>query len=411
MPWWGWSSGSGQRREDEDEWRSGSGQHRQEDWSCGQGRDRDWGSGNWQYSQEDWSSGQGRDRDWGSGNWQHSQEDWSSWHGCQNDWTSEHGQHSQARWSSGQTRQDEWRSDGGSWDQENVSGSWPAAWQDDRRREWDQSGYDRDSTAWDDERGTRWSDHQAAEMARRNQSNGEQRRDTRSPLSSSSTRWTRRSQRDRSPDPSPSPAPAARRSGRSRSPARPTSPMRTETPAGGEGRSAEGAGPSAVGAGGSATGAAPSEQGPYKKGWVWNTRNDFHGWKHVEGPRDERRSAAAKAIRKAKREQRASSRDPRVQQWSQGWVGWDVSWDDACSDHADMETAWRAWSDLEKVDEKPEDEEEAKSAVLVPAPLNQQVPARTTTAASPPRAPCKKEAGRTAIAPAMARDLGAGVVL
>lgn len=187
--------------------------------------------------------------------------------------------------------------------------------------------------------------------------------------------------------------------------------MRTETPAGGEGRSAEGAGPSAVGAGGSATGAAPSEQGPYKKGWVWNTRNDFHGWKHVEGPRDERRSAAAKAIRKAKREQRASSRDPRVQQWSQGWVGWDVSWDDACSDHADMETAWRAWSDLEKVDEKPEDEEEAKSAVLVPAPLNQQVPARTTTAASPPRAPCKKEAGRTAIAPAMARDLGAGVVL
>jgi hypothetical protein len=64
-------------------------------------------------------------------------------------------------------------------------------------------------------------------MARRNQSNGEQRRDTRSPLSSSSTRWTRRSQRDRSPDPSPSPA--ARRSGRSRSPARPTSPMRTET--------------------------------------------------------------------------------------------------------------------------------------------------------------------------------------
>ena len=47
--------------------------------------------------------------------------------------------------------------------------------------------------------------------------------------------------------------------------------MRTETPAGGEGRSAEGAGPSAVGAGGSATGAAPSEQGPWRKGWVWNT--------------------------------------------------------------------------------------------------------------------------------------------
>lgn len=91
-------------------------------------------------------------------------------------------------------------------------------------------------------------------------------------------------------------------------------------------------------------------------------RNDFHGWKHVAGPRDERRSAAAKAIRKAKREQRAPSRDPRVQQWSQGWVGWDVSWDDACSDHADVEAAWRAWRDLEKVDEKPEDEEEAKSA-------------------------------------------------
>ena len=51
-----------------------------------------------------------------------------------------------------------------------------------------------------------------------------------------------------------------------------------------------------------------------------------------------------------------------------------------------------------------------EAPVVVPAPLNQHVPARTTTAASPPRAPCKKEAARTAIAPAMARDLGAGEV-
>ena len=75
--------------------------------------------------------------------------------------------------------------------------------------------------------------------------------------------------------------------------------MSREGPAVGEGRSAGGADPSAVGAGRSATEGAPSEQGPWKKGWVWNTRSDFRGWKHLEGPRDERRSAAAKAVRKA----------------------------------------------------------------------------------------------------------------
>ena len=38
----------------------------------------------------------------------------------------------------------------------------------------------------------------------------------------------------------------------------------------------------------------------WPKGWVWKTRKGFHGWKHVEGSRNLRRSAEAKARRQAR---------------------------------------------------------------------------------------------------------------
>ena len=62
----------------------------------------------------------------------------------------------------------------------------------------------------------------------------------------------------------------------------------------------------------------------YKKGWVWNTRKDFKGWKYLEGERDERRSAKAKA-------RRADKRAHRIAQQSAHWDNWQ-EWEEAWRD-------------------------------------------------------------------------------
>ena len=58
----------------------------------------------------------------------------------------------------------------------------------------------------------------------------------------------------------------------------------------------------------------------WRKGWVWNTRKDFKGWKHLAGNRDERRSAPAKACRAEKRAGRAArGNEESYAQHSEDW--------------------------------------------------------------------------------------------
>ena len=97
----------------------------------------------------------------------------------------------------------------------------------------------------------------------------------------------------------------------------------------------------------------------WRKGWVWNTRKDFKGWKHLAGNRDERRSAPARARRAEKRAGRAArGNEESYAQHSEDWGNWTGDWEAE-------EAAWREWREdaaqnLERVDEA-EEEEDARS--------------------------------------------------